>query len=497
MKKRVFIIFSVFMLMSSFFMGTGMGEGPRGPLTDPFRPSVENHIWFWWPEGIAGFEFDDDGNLLYIVDGVPSQYGELISPSVQAEFQLLPFSGQFIYWHPIRVGGLGGFWLKHFAVKKIERSGGTVGPGVDYTYYLKAGKHMSEATPGDFTSYKDHPFESCPDNYLWKEMGSQLYGIEFDSRGAARYIVHGLPGTYSLNDVPSAQYTTWYPRDSTKKEGYWLKHIAIKEFWMSWGKVIPGVDLRFTAQYNLKDLTRKDAKDFAAVPFAFSLENHVWKEKGNRIYGFEFDEKGKILYMIEGVPGMFSLDDVPFSGEYTTWYPESPSHHTGFWLKYMAVKDIEQPWGAVEPGIDYEYEGGFSIRDLPRSSQFSFPFSAGPFDEIWKREGEELYGAQFGEDGMVRYLIHGIPGTYSLNEVPLSGEYVVWFPLQHGSEDGFWLKYVSIHEHEMDWGRVTRGVDLSYYQKDGHGISYLTRDHYWEGWDIGKIIKYFWDRFQS
>lgn len=496
LKKSITILLG-FLFMSSFCMIHITGEGPRGPLTDPFRPSIENHIWFWWPEGIAGFEFDEEGNLLYIVDGVPSMYSELISSSVQAEFQHLPFSGHFIYWHAIRSGGLGGFWLKHFAVKHIEQPWGTVSPGVDFKYRVEGGIHISEATTEDFRSYNDEPFESGPDNYLWREMGSALYGVAFDDQGKLSYIVHGVPGTYALQDVPSAEYAVWYPVHSSGKDGYWLKHIAIKEFWMPWGKVVPGVDLQISAMYDLKDLTRKNLDGYTDAPFSFSLINHVWKKKGTRILGFEFDENGHILYMIEGIPGTYSLEDVPLSGEYTVWYPESPSHHTGYWLKYTAVTEIEQPWGTVEPGVDYEHEGGFSIRDLPKSSGFSFTFSAGTYDQIWKKKGDQLIGAQFDEDGRLLYLIQGIAGTYTLNDVPLCGEYVVWFPLKEGKEEGYWLKYISIRDHEMEWGRVTRGVDLAYYQEKTHGISYLTKDHYWEGWDIGKIIKYFWERIQN
>jgi hypothetical protein len=458
---------------------------------------MENHIWFWWPEGIAGFEFDDEGNLLYIVDGIPSMYGELISSSVQAEFQHLPFSGHFIYWHSIRSGGLGGFWLKHWAVKKIKQPWGTVSPGVDYGYNLEGGTHISQATPEDFNSYRDHPFASGPDGYLWKEMDSEIYGVAFGDDGLLRYIVHGVPGSYSLEDVPSPDYAVWYPTDSTRKTGYWLKHIAITEFSMAWGRVMPGVDVQLSAKYHLKDLTRKDANGYTDTPFSFSLKNHIWQEEGTHISGFEFDDRGRILYMIDGVPGTYSLEDVPLSGEYTLWYPESPSHHTGYWLRYTAVREIEQPWGRVSPGIDFEYDGGFSIQNLPKSSQYSYDFSASPFDQIWNRMGDELMGAQFSEEGQLQYLIHGIPGTYTLNDVPLSGEYVVWFPLEDGGEEGYWLKYISITEHTMEWGEITRGVDLNYYQRENHGISFLTRDHYWEGWDIGKIIKYFWERFQD
>jgi len=107
-----------------------------------------------------------------------------------------------------------------------------------------------------------------------------------------------------------------------------------------------------------------------------------------------------------------------------------------------------------------------------------------------------LYGAQFDENGLL-YLIHGLPGTYLLNDVPLSGEYVVWFPLKEGAEEGFWLKYTAASKFRMEWGQVTHGVDLYCYQKEGHGISWLTRDHYKEGWDLRAFLKYFWDLIQG
>ena len=476
-------------------------EGPRGPLCDPFRPSVENHIWFWWPEGIAGFEFDDNGNLLYIVDGIPSSYGELISSSVQKEFQKLPFTGEFTYWHPIKEGGLGGFWLKHWAVKELKQPWGTVYPGVDNSYYLEGGKHIAEFTREDFSSFKDQPFDSSLPDYLWKIKGSELYGMEFDRKGSIRYLVHGVPGTYSLNDAPSSgEYTVWYPVHSKSEEGYWLKHIAVREFRMLWGKVTPGVDLRFTAKYNLKDLTKNHAAGYTDQPFTLPLKDHIWKIEKTKVHGFRFDSKGKLQYIVEGISGRYSLNDVPYCGEYTVWYPVTPSSQYGYWLKYTAVTDIETFWGNVEPGIDYNYKGGKSIGDLPPTGEFTFePFTGLTELQncIWKQSQDQLYGAQFDEDGQLIYLVHGVPGTYSLNDVPLCGEYVVWFPIKEKAEEGFWLKFVYTSPCDTDWGSITYGVDLSYFQKEGHGISYLTRDHYDEGWDLGKYIKYLWDLLDS
>ncbi len=475
------------------------GEGPRGPLCDPFRPSIENHIWFWWPEGIAGFEFDEKGNLLYIVDGVPSSYGELISPSVQKEFQKLPFSGEFTYWHPVKKGGTGGFWLKHHAVKGIVQPWGIVYPGVDFDYYYEGGTLMTEMKEEDFTSYNDQPFDPPLENYRWKIEGSELYGIEFDKNGCVRYLVHGIQGSYSLKDVPlSGEYIVWYPVKPKSKNGYWLKHTAVGEFRRKWGKVTPGVDLYFTSQYNLKDLTRRGLTGYDDQPFNPPLKNHVWKEENGTLSGFQFDEKGKLLFTIEGVLGTYSLDDVPYSGEYTVWYPLSLTSQKGYWLKYTAVTEMEMPWGKVYPGVDYDHKGGKSIKDLPKSSQFTFePFTEFELENhIWKRKVDDLYGAQFDEEGNLLYLVHGIPGTYSLNDVPLSGEYVVWFPIKEGADEGFWLKYVAVSEVEMEWGRVTYGVDYFYFQREGHGISFLTRDHYREGWDIQKMLKYFWDLFK-
>lgn len=489
MLKKVVIAFIVIVMLTHPLLA---GEGPRGPLCDPFRPSVTNHIWFWWPEGIAGFEFDDSGNLLYIVDGIPSQYGELISSSVQKEFQKLPFSGEFTYWHPIKKGGLGGFWLKHYAVKSIIQPWGTVTPGVDYKYERDGGNHITEAIKEDFTYFKDQPFDSPLANYVWKIDNNELYGIAFDKKGFTRYLVHGIPGTYSLNDVPSPEYCVWYPLSATSKNGYWLKHTAIKEFRMAWGTVTPGVDRRFTAQYNLTDLTKNHAPTYTDQPFNPPLENHIWKKDKNNLRGFEFDEKGNLLYMIDGVYGTYSLDDVPYSGEYTVWYPITPVSLYGYWLKYTAVTDIES--SNTAPGIDYTYKAGKSIIDLPKSSEYTFEWSTLQ-NHIWKRKGDELYGAQYDEKGDLLYLIHGVPGTYSLNHVPLSGEYVVWFPLE--KEEGYWLKYTAVTEGEMEWGPITFGVDLLYYQKEGHGISFLTRDHYSEDWDVRKLLKYFWDLFNQ
>jgi hypothetical protein len=305
-----------------------------------------------------------------------------------------------------------------------------------------------------------------------------------------------------LNDVPSPEYAVWYPDATGSKNGYWLKHIAVKEMRMLWGDVSPGVDLNVTSRYLLRALTRKDVTGYDDQPFAPQRENHVWKIEGDTLHGFQFDEKGHLLYVIDGVPGAYSLDDVPYSGEYGVWYPRTPTSQQGYWLTYSAVKSINTDDITAAPGLDYTYQvssPGKSIANLSESSRFtSDPFAELPLEpHIWKKKGDELYGAQFNEKGHLLYLIHGIPGTYSLNDVPLSGEYVVWFPLAPKTDEGFWLKYVAVAECEMEWGAVTYGVDLYYYQKEGHGISWLTRDHYYEGWDLEKFLKYLWDLFNS
>ncbi|MBU7035461.1 MAG: hypothetical protein HXS49_09740 [Theionarchaea archaeon] len=470
-------------------------EGPRGPLCDPFRPEVENHIWFWWPEGIAGFEFDDSGTLLYIVDGIPAQSGELISSSVQKEFRKLPLTGEFTFWRPIKKDGLGGFWLKHFAVKTLNQPWGTVSPGVDYNYHLNLGKKITEIKREDFKSFKEHPFAQGMGAYIWKKESSELYGIEFDTKGVARYLVHGIPGEYSLDDVPPDGYMTWQPVDSKSKEGYWLKHVAVRELRMPWGTVYPGIDYRFQSEHTLGELTRRQAAEFTDNPFTPELANHIWKKEGDTLRGFRFDEKGHLRYMVEGIKGSYTLDDVPFSGEYTVWVPVSPTSSSGYWLNYAAVAEFEMPWGTVHPGIDYRYEDGKSTKDLPKSSKFTFePFPEGDLENhIWSQEIDCLYGAEFDTQGNLLYLVHGVPGTYSLNDVPLSGEYVVWYPLEGGEQEGVWLKYVAVREVDMEWGPVTYGIDLSYNQQEGHGISFLTREDYHENWDLLKLLKYFWD----
>ncbi|MBU7028548.1 MAG: hypothetical protein HXS48_16560 [Theionarchaea archaeon] len=492
MWKKVMISLVVTMLLSCSFL---VCEGPRGPLCNPFSPSVENHIWFWWPEGIAGFEFDDKGNFLYIVDGIPSQYGELISSSVQKEFQMLPLTGEFTYWHPIKEGGIGGFWLKHYAVKKLKQPWGTVYPGVDFEYKREGGKHITEATREDLKYFKDQPFDPPLEDYVWKMQKNGLQGIQFDKNGYARYIAHGIPGTYSLNDVPlSGEYTVWYPVHPESEEGYWLKHVAVKEFRMPWGRITPGVDLNYTSEYNLKDLTKKSLTGYKNQPFYPPLKYHAWKKENDHLYGFQFDRKGKLLYIIDGIAGTYSLDDVPYSGEYTVWRPVNPTSSQGYWLRYTAVTTIEMPWEKITPGVNYDYYEGKSIEDLPKDSTFTLePFTDSALkNHIWKRKGDELYGAQFDEKGDILYLVHGLPGTYSLNDVPLSGEYVVWFPIKEGAEEGFWLKYTAVSEFKMEWGHVTHGIDLYYHQEEGRGISWLTRDHYKEGWDLRKLLKYFW-----
>ncbi len=62
--------------------------------------------------------------------------------------------------------------------------------------------------------------------------GHQLVGLQYDQKGAVKYLVHGIPGRFCLRDQPyggATGYIYWHPLPGQQYQagdyGYWLIHI--------------------------------------------------------------------------------------------------------------------------------------------------------------------------------------------------------------------------------------------------------------------------------
>lgn len=119
--------------------------------------------------------------------------------------------------------------------------------------------------------------------------------------------------------------------------------------------------------------TARSISDLGAVkkgwpddPFSPAMANHVWRVAGDDIFGIEFDSKGNPMYFVHGIKGTYSFDDVPLDGEHVYWNGTNinsgdlnaidPGSVGGYWLRYRAIRDIDQSWGKVLAGqVDYKY----------------------------------------------------------------------------------------------------------------------------------------------
>lgn len=105
---------------------------------------------------------------------------------------------------------------------------------------------------------------------------------------------------------------------------------------------------------------------------------------------------------------------------------------------------------------------------------------------VWRKVGDVLYGLEFGEDGRLLYLVHGVKGRYTFADVPLDGEHVFWYgttqqanelsQFDPGLAEGYWLRHFSVRDIQQSWGPTTAGtVDYRYRQEPGHGLSNLSQ----------------------
>ena len=90
----------------------------------------------------------------------------------------------------------------------------------DWMYYPI--QPISQVCSGNFNNYRTGPVFQ----------GHQLVGLQYDQKGAVRFLVHGVPGRFCLRDQPyggATGYIYWHPLPGQRYKagdyGYWLIHI--------------------------------------------------------------------------------------------------------------------------------------------------------------------------------------------------------------------------------------------------------------------------------
>lgn len=93
----------------------------------------------------------------------------------------------------------------------------------DWMYYPI--QPITQACSGSFGGFQTGPVFQ----------GHQLVGLQYDQKGAIKFLVHGIPGRYCLRDQPyggATGYIYWHPLPGQQYQagdyGYWLIHIDPK-----------------------------------------------------------------------------------------------------------------------------------------------------------------------------------------------------------------------------------------------------------------------------
>jgi len=113
------------------------------------------------------------------------------------------------------------------------------------------------------SAYADQPFtggQATP-NHVWRILpNGDIESIHFDAATLAEatkilYVAVGVHVSDACQKPDDPGFTHFHKKSSPNwdaghggasgVEGYWLKHIAVSEFDMPWGHVLPGVDYNF------------------------------------------------------------------------------------------------------------------------------------------------------------------------------------------------------------------------------------------------------------
>ncbi|MBW3582665.1 MAG: hypothetical protein KY455_06155 [Euryarchaeota archaeon] len=222
------------------------------------------------------------------------------------------------------------------------------------------------------------------------------------------WIVVGKKGVFCSEDRPGPE-SEWrhfhsydapgYPEGHGGEpgtEGYWLLHIAVRDFEAEWGAVSPGVDTKFMhtpAPSCGGDLqSHKDAADWGGeggssvagtgwgavyddVPLSDSqspwpAHELKWVSEetfiGTHWNNDDPSRATEMNWIVVGVRGSFCDDARPASAEHWRHFHshDAPTYgeghggdpgEGGYWLLHAGVRDFEAPWGDVSPGVDTKF----------------------------------------------------------------------------------------------------------------------------------------------
>ena len=280
------------------------------------------------------------------------------------------------------------------------------------TLFLALGTAVVYAESSSITDWKwsyDWPLQSPLPDHLWLDLGGgqELIFLHFNQsikdvenpfdpeflNANLMYIGLGKRGRFFAEEKPAnPAYTHFhqYFADSPAAghggapgaEGFWLTHVAVTELERPWGKVEPGVDFNFMptkAPYNLDERETDYYTEVSATDWKWTKEwpvdpplpDHLWLDiGGGRALFLHYDrpveEAGaQLMYIGDAVRGRFTAADQPETPGFVHFHQfkaESPAAGhggnpgaEGYWLRHIAVRKLEMPWGKVEPGVDFNF----------------------------------------------------------------------------------------------------------------------------------------------
>ncbi len=112
-------------------------------------------------------------------------------------------------------------------------------PSVSVNSYRPRGVPVqpSHQIYGGFENNNQPVLQACSDEFKYVQTGPvfrghQLIGLQYDQKGAVKFLVHGIPGRFCLRDQPyggATGYVYWHPLPGQQYKagdyGYWLIHI--------------------------------------------------------------------------------------------------------------------------------------------------------------------------------------------------------------------------------------------------------------------------------
>lgn len=224
------------------------------PVTDvanPFDPEFLNqHLMYVGLAQRGRFFKEDQPNQAYV------HFHKFQAPSVDAGH-----GGE---------AGDAGLWFVHAAVKELQMPWGKVEPSVDFQMMPTSAPGQGNAAMAN--SVTDFKFSAAakklispamPDHKLLDIGGGRLIFLHYDrpadQPGAQlMYVGDAIRGRFSEEERPRIPGYTHFHKlfvdaptaeaghgGNPGDEGYWFRHIAVREMQMPWGKVTPGVDFKF------------------------------------------------------------------------------------------------------------------------------------------------------------------------------------------------------------------------------------------------------------